>query len=392
MNFKPRDVVIVDVARTPMARSKDGSFRNRRAEELGADLIESFLERNPFVAPNEIDDVIWGCVMQGKEQGFNVARMTALRTRIPHEVPAITVNRLCGSSMSALHMAAANIMSGLGDIFLVGGVEHLGHLPMTSGVDPNPALSLGVAKASGMMGVTADYLARIHDVSRQQQDEFGARSHRMASRARHEGLFKNEIIPIKGHNNNGGLYLMREDETIRPETTIEILSGLRPTFDPVNGTVTAGTSSQITDGAAVMLVMSGEKAKSLELNPVAKIVSLTIAGVDPSIMGYAPVPASLLALKKSGLTIRDIDYIELNEAFAAQVLPVLKDLDLLDSFEQKVNVNGGAIALGHPLGASGVRIAGTLLNILQQKDATFGLATMCVGMGQGVTTIFERLR
>jgi acetyl-CoA acyltransferase len=185
---------------------------------------------------------------------------------------------------------------------------------------------------------------------------------------------------------------MREDETIRPETTVEILSGLRPAFDPVNGTVTAGTSSQITDGAAVMLVMSGERAKSLELKPVAKIVSLAIAGVDPSVMGYAPVPASLLALKKAGLTIRDIDYIELNEAFAAQSLPVLKDLDLLDVFEQKVNINGGAIALGHPLGASGARISGTLLNILQQKDATFGLATMCVGMGQGVATVFERLR
>ncbi|MBL4567240.1 MAG: acetyl-CoA C-acyltransferase FadA [Porticoccus sp.] len=391
MSVNPRDAVIIDVVRTPMARSKNGSFRNRRADEIGADLIEGLLDRNPGVAPSEINDIIWGCVMQGREQAFNIARMTSLRTRIPHEVPAITVNRLCGSSMSALHNATANIMAGLGDFYLVGGVEHLGHVPMTHDIDPNPALSLSIAQASGMMGLTAEYLARIHGITRLQQDEFGVRSHKLADEARSVGLFTNEIVPIEGHNEQGGLYLMSEDETIRPETTVEGLSQLRTVFDPVTGTVTAGTSSQITDGAAAMLVMSAERANALGLQPMAKIVSVAAAGVDPAIMGYGPVPATRAALKKAGLTIDDIDYVELNEAFAAQSLPVLKDLGLLDCMDQKANVNGGAIALGHPLGASGARITGTLLNVLKQRDATFGVSTMCIGLGQGVTTIVERL-
>tara|TARA_R110000822_G_scaffold59736_10_gene148889 strand:- start:572 stop:1750 length:1179 start_codon:yes stop_codon:yes gene_type:complete len=391
VSLNPRDAVIVDFARTPMGRSRNGSFRNRRSDEIGADLIEGLLDRNPGVVPGEIDDIIWGCVMQGREQAFNIARMTSLRTRIPHEVPAITVNRLCGSSMSALHMATANVMAGLGDIYLVGGVEHLGHVPMTHDIDPNPALNMSVASAAGMMGLTAEYLARIHGITREQQDAFGARSHRLADAARTAGRFANEIVPIEGHNENGGLYLMTEDETIRPETTVEGLSQLRTVFDPVNGTVTAGTASQITDGAAAMLVMSAERANALGLKPMAKVISVAAAGVDPSIMGYGPVPSTRAALKKAGLTIDDVDYIELNEAFAAQSLPVLKDLGLLDHMEEKANVNGGAIALGHPLGASGARITGTLLNVLKQRDATLGVATMCIGLGQGVTTVVERL-
>jgi acetyl-CoA acyltransferase len=391
VSLNPRDAVIVDFARTPMGRSRNGSFRNRRSDEIGADLIEGLLDRNPGVVPGEIDDIIWGCVMQGREQAFNIARMTSLRTRIPHEVPAITVNRLCGSSMSALHMATANVMAGLGDIYLVGGVEHLGHVPMTHDIDPNPALNMSVASAAGMMGLTAEYLARIHGITREQQDAFGARSHRLADAARTAGRFANEIIPIEGHNENGGLYLMTEDETIRPETTVEGLSQLRTVFDPINGTVTAGTASQITDGAAAMLVMSAERANALGLKPMAKVISVAAEGVDPSVMGYGPVPSTRAALKKGGLTIDDIDYIELNEAFAAQSLPVLKDLGLLDHMEEKVNVNGGAIALGHPLGASGARITGTLLNVLKQRDAKLGVATMCIGLGQGITTIVERL-
>jgi acetyl-CoA acyltransferase len=391
VSLNPRDAVIVDFARTPMARSKNGSFRHRRSDEIGADLIEGLLDRNLGVAPGEIDDIIWGCVMQGREQAFNIARMTSLRTRIPHEVPAMTVNRLCGSSMSALHSATANVMAGLGDIYLVGGVEHLGHVPMTHDIDPNPALNMSVASAAGMMGLTAEYLARIHGITREQQDAFGARSHRLADIARSAGRFANEIVPIEGHNEHGGLYLMTEDETIRPETTAEGLSQLRTVFDPVNGTVTAGTASQVTDGAAAMLVMSAERANALGLKAMAKVISVAAAGVDPSIMGYGPVPSTRQALKKAGLTIGDVDYIELNEAFAAQSLPVMKDLGLLDSMEEKANVNGGAIALGHPLGASGARITGTLLNVLKQRDATLGVATMCIGLGQGVTTIVERL-
>lgn len=391
MALKPNDPVIVDFARTPMGRSKNGSFRHRRAEELSADLIEGLLERNPQLPAEQIDDVIWGCVMQTGEQGFNVARMIELRTRIPHAVPALTVNRLCGSSMSALHLAAAQIMAGLGGVYLVGGVEHLGHIPMDHGMNPNPALSLKTARAAGMMGVTAEYLARIHGFDRQQQDAFGYRSHQRAAAARSAGGFAGEIVPVQGHNEHGGLYLMKEDETIRPETTVEGLGQLRPVFDPVNGTVTAGTSSQITDGASAMLVMSASRAQSLGVTPIARIVAMGTAGVDPSIMGYGPVPASHKALKHAGLTIADIDCVELNEAFAAQALPVLKDLELLDVMDDKVNLYGGAIALGHPLGASGTRITGTLLSVLQQQDATLGLATMCIGMGQGVSTVVERL-
>ena len=391
MALKPNDPVIVDFARTPMGRSKNGSFRHRRAEELSADLIEGLLERNPQLPAEQIDDVIWGCVMQTGEQGFNVARMIELRTRIPHAVPALTVNRLCGSSMSALHLAAAQIMAGLGGVYLVGGVEHLGHIPMDHGMNPNPALSLKTARAAGMMGVTAEYLARIHGFDRQQQDAFGYRSHQHAAAARSAGRFADEIVPVQGHNEHGGLYLMKEDETIRPETTVEGLGQLRPVFDPVNGTVTAGTSSQITDGASAMLVMSASRAQSLGVTPVARIVAMGTAGVDPSIMGYGPVPASHKALKHAGLAMTDIDCVELNEAFAAQALPVLKDLELLDVMDDKVNLYGGAIALGHPLGASGTRITGTLLSVLQQQDATLGLATMCIGMGQGVSTVVERL-
>jgi len=354
-------------------------------------LRDCWIEILVYVAPGEIDDIIWGCVIQGREQAFNIARMTSLRTRIPHEVPAITVNRLCGSSMSALHMATANVMAGLGDIYLVGGVEHLGHVPMTHDIDPNPAMNMSVASAAGMMGLTAEYLARIHGITREQQDAFGARSHRLADAARTAGRFTNEIVPIEGHNENGGLYLMTEDETIRPETTVEGLSQLRTVFDPVNGTVTAGTASQITDGAAAMLVMSAERSNALGLKPMAKVISVAAVGVDPSIMGYGPVPSTRKALKTAGLTIDDVDYIELNEAFAAQSLPVLKDLGLLNRMEEMANVNGGAIALGHPLGASGARITGTLLNVLKQRDATIGVATMCIGLGQGVSTIVERL-
>lgn len=391
MTVNPRDAVIVDFARTPMARSKNGSFRFRRSDDIGADLIEGLLERTPALNPADIDDIIWGCVMQGREQSFNVARMTALLTRIPHEVPAVTVNRLCGSSMSALHSATANVMAGLGDIYLVGGVEHLGHVPMTHDHDPNPAQNLSVAKASMMMGLTAEYLARIHGISREQQDAFGVRSHRLADVARSAGHFADEIIAIEGHDEQGGLYLMTEDETIRPDTSMEGLAQLKTVFDPVNGTVTAGTSSQITDGAAAMLVMSAERAKALGVTPKARVVSVASAGVDPAIMGYGPVPATRAALKKAGLTVNDIDFFELNEAFAAQSLPVLKDLDLLESMDDKVNVYGGAIALGHPLGASGARISGTLLSTLQQRDAHWGVSTMCIGLGQGVATVVERL-
>ncbi|KXF83480.1 acetyl-CoA C-acyltransferase FadA [Enterovibrio coralii] len=386
-----KNVVIVDCIRTPMGRSKGGAFRHTRAEDLSAHLMASLLARNPQLDPNDIEDIYWGCVQQTLEQGFNVARNAALLAGIPHSVAATTVNRLCGSSMQALHDATRTIMVGDADVCLIGGVEHMGHVPMTHGVDFHPGLSKSVAKAAGMMGLTAEMLGRLHGICREQQDAFAARSHQRAYAATVEGRFKNEIMPTEAHDEKGGLFLMENDEVIRPETTVETLSGLRPVFDPANGTVTAGTSSALSDGAAAMLVMSEDKAKALGLPIRARIRSMAVAGCDPSIMGYGPVPATHKAMKRAGVTMDDIGMVELNEAFAAQSLPCAKDLGLLDKVDEKVNLNGGAIALGHPLGCSGARISTTLINLMEHNDVELGLATMCIGLGQGIATVFERV-
>ncbi|HLR16806.1 MAG TPA: acetyl-CoA C-acyltransferase FadA [Alcanivoracaceae bacterium] len=391
MSLNPRDVVIVDAVRTPMGRSRNGMFRNVRAEKLSALLVEALMQRNPEWDPAETEDVIWGCVNQTLEQGMNIARNIALLANMPRTVAGQTVNRLCGSSMQALHSAAQAIMTGNGDVFVIGGVEHMGHVAMDHGIDLNPEASKYTAKASNMMGLTAEMLGRMHGISRQQQDEFAVRSHAKAWEATQEGRWKNEIVPIEGHNAEGFKVLCEIDEVIRPQTNLEDLAKLRPVFDPRSGTVTAATSSALSDGASAMLVMSAERAQALGLKPRAKIRSMAVAGCDAAIMGYGPVPATQKALKRAGVSIEDIDIVELNEAFAAQSLPVLKDLKLLDVVEQKVNLNGGAIALGHPLGCSGARITGTLLNIMEGKDATLGLATMCIGLGQGIATVIERV-
>jgi acetyl-CoA acyltransferase len=386
-----KDVVIVDAVRTPMGRSKGGIFRNVRAENMSADLVNALLARNPEVNPAEVDDVIWGCVQQTLEQAYNVARFIQLMTPIPKQVPAQTINRLCGSSMTALHSAAMAILSGYGDLFVVGGVEHMGHVPMTHGVDFNPSNSKRNAKAAGAMGLTAEYLGRLHGITREQQDQFAYRSQMRAAEAMRSGAFRDEIVPLAGHDEDGALKLYDYDEVIRPETTLEGLAGLKPAFDPKNGTITAGNSSAISDGAAALLVMSAEKAKELGKTPMAKIRSMSAAGCDPSIMGYGPVPATKKAFARIGMKSGDVDLWELNEAFAAQSLPVLKDLGLLDVADEKVNLNGGAIALGHPLGCSGARICTTLLHLMKAKNATTGVATMCIGFGQGVATVFERV-
>lgn len=391
MSLHIKDVVIVDCARTPMARSKNGVFRNVRAENLSAELMTKLLARNPQLDPALIEDVIWGCVSQTMEQGFNVARMASILTPIPHSSGAQTINRLCGSSMSALHIAAQSILTGYGDVFMVGGVEHMGHLPMNKGIDPNPVASKHVAKAAGMMGLTAEALAMMHGISREEQDAFAVRSHQRAYAAQQADEFDKEIIAIEGHDEKGFKTLIEADNTIRPETSIEGLGQLRPAFDPRNGTVTAGNSSQITDGASAMLVMSQHKAKELGMTPRARVVSMAVAGCDPSIMGIGPVPATQKALKRAGLAIEDINLVELNEAFSAQSIPVLRELELEKSMDEKVNLNGGAIALGHPLGCSGTRIITSLVNQLEKKDQQFGLATMCIGMGQGIATVIERV-
>lgn len=384
------NVVVVDCLRTPMGRSKGGAYRHTRAEDLSAHLMKGILERNPEVNPSEIEDIYWGCVQQTLEQGFNVARNAALLAGLPIKIGAVTVNRLCGSSMQALHDATRSIMVGDAEICLIGGVEHMGHVPMTHGVDFHPGMSKNVAKAAGMMGLTAEMLGKLHGISREDQDAFAARSHARAHAATVEGRFKNEILPTEGHAADGSLFTLDHDEVIRPETTVEGLSQLRPVFDPANGTVTAGTSLALSDGASAMLIMSEEKANALGLKIRARVKSMAIAGCDPSIMGYGPVPATQKALKRAGLTIEDMGVIELNEAFAAQSLPCAKDLGLLDVVDEKVNLNGGAIALGHPLGCSGSRISTTLINLMEAQDVKYGLATMCIGLGQGIATVFER--
>jgi len=384
-------VVIVDAIRTPMGRSKGGAFRHVRAEDLSAHLMRSLLSRNSALDAALLDDIYWGCVQQTLEQGFNIARNAALLAEIPHSVPATTVNRLCGSSMQALHDAARAIMVGDARACLIGGVEHMGHVPMNHGVDFHPGLSRNVAKAAGMMGLTAEMLAKIHGISREMQDQFAARSHQRAWAATEAGHFASEIVSVSGHDADGVLKRYDTDEVIRPDTTVENLAALRPAFDPVNGTVTAGSSSALSDGAAAMLVMSESLARESGLTPRARIRAMAVVGCDPSIMGYGPVPASQLALKRAGLNASDIGVFELNEAFAAQTLPCIKDLGLMDQLDEKVNLNGGAIALGHPLGCSGARISTTLLNLMERRDAQFGLTTMCIGLGQGIATVFERV-
>lgn len=387
--LSPTDVVIVDGVRSAMGRTKNGMFRHVRADSLSAELVRALVERNDFDT-NDIEDIIWGCVNQTLEQGMNIGRNIGLLADIPKTTGGQTVNRLCGSSMQALHTAAAQIMTNQGDTFIIGGVEHMGHVGMMHGIDINPAASKHYAKASNMMGLTAEMLGRMNNVTREEQDAFGLESHRRAWEATTQGRFDNEIIGIEGHDAEGRLQLCTVDEVIRPDATMEQMQKLRPAFDPKGGTVTAATSSALSDGASAMLVMSAQKAKDLGLKPRARIRSMGIAGCDAAIMGYGPVPATQKALKRAGLSLSDIQTIELNEAFAAQSLAVIKSMGLQDK-QDIININGGAIALGHPLGCSGARITVTLLNAMEQMDTEIGLATMCIGLGQGIATVIERV-
>jgi acetyl-CoA acyltransferase len=384
------DVVIVDAVRTAMGKSRAGGFRHIRAETLSAELMKALLLRNPGLPPEEIDDVYWGCVQQTLEQGFNIARNALLLAGLPVSVAGVTINRLCGSSMQALHDAARAIMVGDATVCLVGGVEHMGHIPMTHGVDFHPGLSHQVAQASAMMGLTGELLGRRYGISREQQDAFALRSHQKAAAASQRGAFAQQLIPLLGHDAEGALISMNQDEVIRFDASLAGLAQLKPAFDPVHGTLTAGNSSALSDGAAALLIMSAEHAKNLGLQPMAKLRAMAVAGCDAALMGYGPVPASRKALQRAGLHIQDIDLVEINEAFAAQSLPCLRELQLEEELEQKVNLNGGAIALGHPLGCSGARILTSLAWLMTERQARLGLATMCIGLGQGITTIIEK--
>lgn len=383
------EAVIVDAIRTPMGRSRNGVFRNVRAEMLSAHLMQEILKRNPAVKPSDVEDVIWGCVMQTLEQGFNIARNALLLAGLPQTVPGQTVNRLCGSSMSAIHIAAAQIQAGVGDVYLCGGVEHMGHVPMTHGFDGDPELSLNTAKAAAMMGLTAEMLTQTHGIDRKSQDEFALASHQKAYAAWKNGEYKNQMVGTQGHDADGAPIIVDFDEVVRPDASLDNLMSLKPAFNP-KGSVTAGNSSAISDGASCTLIMSAEKAAALGIKPLAKIIGMASAGCNPSIMGIGPVPATKKALQRAGIDIKDVDYFELNEAFAAQSIAVMKDLKLMDRLD-RVNIKGGAISLGHPLGCSGARITGALAHVLAEKNARYGVATMCIGMGQGVATVLERV-
>ena len=385
--LNPRDVVIVDGVRSAMGKTKNGMFRNVRADSLSAELVRALVARNQFDT-NEVEDVIWGCVNQTLEQGLNIARNIALLADLPKTVAGQTVNRLCGSSMQSIHTAAAQIMTGQGDVFIIGGVEHMGHVGMMHGIDLNPEASKHYAKASNMMGLTAEMLGRMNGITREEQDAFGVESHRRAWAATQEGRFKNEIVGVEGHDQNGFKILCDIDEVIRPDANIEAFRSLRPVFDPKGGSVTAATSSALSDGASAMLLMSAERAQALGLKPRAVIRSMAVAGCDAAIMGYGPVPATQKALKRAGLTMADIQTIELNEAFAAQGLSVMKGLGVYDK-QDIINLNGGAIALGHPLGMSGARITYSAALELKKSGKKYALATMCIGVGQGYALILE---
>jgi acetyl-CoA acyltransferase len=381
--------VVIDCVRTPIGRAhKDrGWFRDVRSDDLAVACVKALVERTG-IAPAEIEDVILGNTQQTGEQGLNAARSIALMAGLPVETGGATVNRLCGSSLQALNQAAHSIAAGFENVQIVGGLEHMQHLPMDHGLDINPKLFQQTSKAALMMGVTAEFLAQTQSISREEQDAFSLRSHQRAAAAHAKGEFKREIVPVYGRDEQGNRFLATGDQCVRPDTTIEGLAALEPAFMPKVGTVTAGNSSPLNDGAAALLIMSEEKASGLGLRPVVRVRATAVAGVEPCVMGTGPVPAVQKVLKRAGLSLQDIDLIELNEAFAAQALACMRMLGL---DVEKVNVRGGAIALGHPLGASGARIATTLINTMIDRGANLGIATMCIGLGQGIATVFERV-
>jgi acetyl-CoA acyltransferase len=381
--------VIIDCCRTPIGRAhaEKGVYRDVRSDDLAVEVVRAIVSRTG-VDPAAIEDVVLGNTQQQREQGFNVARAVALMAGLPVEAAGATVNRLCGSSLQAVAQASHAILADAEDVQIVGGLEHMHHIPMDAGIDLNPKLFTRTSKGALLMGVTAEFLAQTQGITREEQDEFALNSHKKASTASAGGQFDAEIIPIWGRDEAGNRALITRDQTVRDDASLEALASLKPAFMPGMGTVTAGNSSPLNDGAAALLMMSEESAKRLGQKPLVKVRATAVAGVDPCVMGTGPVPATQKALKRAGLTLADIDLIELNEAFASQAIACIR---MLGMDEAKVNVRGGAIAIGHPLGASGARIATTLIHAMIDRDAELGLATMCIGAGQGIAVVFERV-
>ncbi len=390
-----REAVIVSAVRTAVGKAPRGKLRTVRPEDMGATVVAEAIRRAKGLQPNDIEDVIIGTAFPEGEQGLNMARAVALRAGLPHVVPGMTVNRFCSSGLQTIALAAQQIRAGWGEIIVAGGVESQSTVPMVGfHLAPNPTLALECPGLYLGMGLTAENVAREYHVSREDQDRFSLRSHQRAIAAQDAGRFKAEIVPLQvsisemdGNRPKTQSYVFDTDEGPRRDTTLEALANLRPVFAQ-GGTVTAGNSSQTSDGAGAAVVMEKERAQAMGLVPLVRMVSFAVGGVRPEVMGIGPVVAIPKALKLAGLSLKDIGLIELNEAFAAQAVAVIRELGLN---EEIVNVNGGAVALGHPLGATGAKLTAQLIGEMKRRNIQFGMVTMCIGGGMGAAGIFENL-
>ncbi len=403
------EAVIVSVARTPIGRAQKGSLKNERPDDLTAFIVDTALNKIPELDRNTVEDLILGCGQPAGEAGYNLARIVAIQAGMP-TVPGVTVNRYCSSSLMSVRMAAQAIKAGEGDVFIAAGVETVSRFVygFADSGPQNPKHAAAVARTGELsgggqgawtpfdgglpdvyiaMGQTAENVASYKGVTREEQDQFAALSQQRATASLESGFWENEITPVTTTDDEGNEVIVTKDDGIRAGTTAEGLAGLKPVFRP-DGTVTAGNACPLNDGAAAVVVMSDTRAKALGLTPLARVVSSGVSGLDPEIMGLGPIEASRQALARAGMTIDDVDLVEINEAFAAQVIPSARELGIE---WDKLNVNGGAIAIGHPFGMTGARIINTLINGLQKDDKTIGLETMCVGGGQGMAMILERL-
>ncbi len=385
-------VVVVDAVRSAVGRAKKGSLANRRPDELAGEVVRGLLARNPNVDPNTVEDLVLGCAFPEGEQGMNVARMVGRLGGLSEESSGVTINRFCSSGLQSIAMAAASVKSGYDDVVIAGGMESMTMVPMTGN---KPSMSPEVMdqypETYTPMGITAENVANRFEISRTQQDEFAAWSHEKALAAIERGAFENEIVPVHGvrfdENGERQMFEFKVDEMPRPGTTVEALAKLRPAFS-AKGSVTAGNSSPLSDGAAAAIVMKKKRAQELGIEPMAIFKSFVTVGVDPSIMGIGPLPAVQKLLRKNDLTVDDIDVFEVNEAFASQAVYVQKELGIPND---KLNVNGGAIALGHPLGCTGAKLTATALNELKRRGGKYAVVTMCIGGGMGAAGLFESL-
>ncbi len=386
-----KNIVIAEAVRSPVGRAHKGSLAQRRPDELAGDVIHGLLRRVPQVTPEMVDDLILGCAMPEGEQGLNVARVAGFLGRLPQETSAMTINRFCSSGLQSIAMAAAHIHSGYNEIVIAGGVESMSMVPMTGNkLSASPEAMERFPSVYTPMGITAENVADKYDISREAQDEFAVKSQDKAAAAVKAGVFDEEIVAVHGVRYKDGarqLFDFGKEEMPRAGTTVEGLAKLRPAFK-ANGTVTAGNASPLSDGAAAALVMTAEKADELGIKPLGYFRGFATVGVDPAIMGIGPIPAVRKLLKRHGLTMKDIDIVELNEAFASQSIQVQKELEIPD---HKLNISGGAIALGHPLGCTGAKLTATALYALKRREGRYAIVTMCIGGGMGAAGLFERV-